>query len=232
MIEYNQFCPISKAAEIFGEKWTLLIIRDLVLGATRFNQFQRSIPMISPTVLNKRLSDLEARGVLVRKRMPNQRGHEYLLTQSGRELLPLILKMAEWGMRWARNEMSDDELDVELLMGDIQRRIDVSKLPDGRTLLRFKYTDLENFSDWWLKVEDGEVEVCLDDEGHDVDVYFTSDLRTMTEVWMGDLSLSRAQEEGRLKIVGPSAYLRNLRAWFPRHLYADIRPAQSPAPRH
>ena len=89
MIEYNQFCPISKAAEIFGEKWTLLIIRDLVLGATRFNQFQRSIPMISPTVLNKRLSDLEVRGVLVRKRIPNQRGHEYQLTQSGRDLLPL-----------------------------------------------------------------------------------------------------------------------------------------------
>ena len=226
MIEYNQFCPISKTAEIFGEKWTLLIIRDLVLGATRFNQIQRSIPMISPTVLNKRLSDLQARGVVVRRRIPNQRGHEYQLTESGRELLPLILKMAEWGMRWARNEMTDDELDVELLMGDIQRRIQAEKLPGGRTLLKFKYTDLDNFSDWWVKIENGDVEVCLDDEGHEIDVYFTSDLRTMTEVWMGDLSLRKAQDEGRLIIVGPSAYLRNLRAWFPLHLYADIRPVQ------
>lgn len=227
MIEYHQFCPISKTAEVLGEKWTLLILRDLVLGATRFTQFQRSIPMISPTVLNKRLSELQTRGLLVRKRIPNQRGHEYQLTESGRELRPLILKMAEWGMRWARNEMSDDELDVELLMGDIQRRIAPDKLPSGRTLLKFKYTDLNNFSDWWLKIENGSVEACLDDEGHEVDVYFTSDLRTMTEVWMGDLSLTRAQDDGRLRIVGPSAYLRNLRSWFPRHLYAEIRPARN-----
>ena len=129
MIEYNQFCPISKTAEVLGEKWTLLILRDLMLGSTRFNQFQRSIPKISPTVLNKRLAELQARGVIVRKRIPNQRGHEYQLTESGRELLPLVMQMAEWGMRWARSEMSDDELDVELLMGDIQRRIDPGKLP-------------------------------------------------------------------------------------------------------
>ena len=227
MIEYHQFCPISKTAEVFGEKWTLLILRDLVMGATRFNQFQRSIPMISPTVLNKRLSELQTHGLIVRKRIPNQRGHEYQLTQSGRELRPLILNFAEWGMRWARNEMSDDELDVELLMGDIQRRIAPEKLPSGRTLLKFKYADLDNFSDWWLKIENGDVEVCLDDEGHEVDVYFTSDLRTMTEVWMGDLSLTEAQDDGRLKIVGSSAYLRNLRSWFRLHRYADIRPARN-----
>jgi DNA-binding HxlR family transcriptional regulator len=137
MIQYSQFCPVSKTAEVLGEKWTLLIVRELVLGATRFSQIQRAIPRISPTVLNKRLAELQTHGVIVRKRIPEQKGFEYQLTESGRELYPLILQMAQWGMRWARRTMSDDELDVELLMADIQRRIDPSKLPGGRTVLKF-----------------------------------------------------------------------------------------------
>lgn len=226
MIEYSQFCPVSKTAEVLGEKWTLLIVRELVLGATRFNQFQRAIPRMSPTVLNKRLAELQTHGVVVRKRIPEQRGFEYQPTESGRELFPLILQMAEWGMRWARSEMSDKELDVELLMGDIQRRLQPNKLPGGRTVLKFNYPDLENFSEWWVKIEGDAVELCLDDPGYEIDVYFTANLRTMTEVWMGDLSLSEAQADGRLKLVGPSNLLRHLKSWFPLHRYADIRPQQ------
>jgi DNA-binding HxlR family transcriptional regulator len=226
MIEYSQFCPVSKTAEVLGEKWTLLIVRELVLGATRFSQIQRAIARISPTVLNKRLAELQAQGVIVRKRIPEQRGFEYQLTESGRELYPLILQMAQWGMRWARRTMSDDELDVELLMADIQRRIDPGKLPGGRTVLKFNYTDLANFAEWWVKISEHNVELCLDDPGDEVDVYFTTNLRTMTEVWMGDLPLKKAQADGRLKIVGPSALLRNISAWFPLYLYADIRPKQ------
>jgi DNA-binding HxlR family transcriptional regulator len=226
MIEYSQFCPVSKTAEVLGEKWTLLIVRELVLGATRFSQIQRAIPRISPTVLNKRLAELQAHGVIVRKRIPEQRGFEYQLTESGRELFPLILQMAQWGMRWARSNMSDDELDVEMLMADIQRRIDPSKLPGGRTMLKFNYTDLDNFAEWWVKISGDHVELCLDDPGYEVNVYFTATLRTMTEVWMGDLSLRKAQADGRLKIVGPSTLFRNINSWFPLHLYADIRPKQ------
>jgi DNA-binding HxlR family transcriptional regulator len=226
MIEYSQFCPVSKTAEVLGEKWTLLIVRELVLGATRFSQIQRAIPRISPTVLNKRLAELQAHGVIVRKRIPEQRGFEYQLTESGRELFPLILQMAQWGMRWARSNMSDDELDVEMLMADIQRRIDPSKLPGGQTMLKFNYTDLDNFAEWWVKISGDHVELCLDDPGYEVNVYFTATLRTMTEVWMGDLSLRKAQADGRLKIVGPSTLLRNINSWFPLHLYADIRPKQ------
>jgi DNA-binding HxlR family transcriptional regulator len=226
MIEYSQFCPVSKTAEVLGEKWTLLIVRELVLGATRFSQIQRAIPRISPTVLNKRLAELQAHGVIVRKRIPEQRGFEYQLTESGRELFPLILQMAQWGMRWARSNMSDDELDVEMLMADIQRRIDPSRLPGGRTMLKFNYTDLDNFAEWWVKISGDHVELCLDDPGYEVNVYFTATLRTMTEVWMGDLSLRKAQADGRLKIVGPSTLFRNINSWFPLHLYADIRPKQ------
>lgn len=226
MIEYSQFCPVAKTAEVLGEKWTLLIVRELVSGATRFSQIQRAVSRMSPTVLNKRLTELQTHGVIVRKRIPEQKGYEYQLTECGRELYPLILQMAQWGMRWARSTMSDDELDVELLMGDIQRRIDPSKLPGGRTVLKFNYTDLKHFPKWWIKIGDHDVEICLVDPGFDVDVYFTTNLRTMTEVWMGDLPLKKALADGRLKIVGPSTLLRNLNAWFPLYLYADIRPKQ------
>jgi DNA-binding HxlR family transcriptional regulator len=229
VIEYSQFCPLSKTAEVLGEKWTLLIVRELVLGATRFNQIQRGIPSISPTVLNTRLAELTERGVIVRRRIPEQKGYEYRLTESGRELYPLLLKMSEWGMRWARRSIREEELDVEFLMGDIRRRLDTGKLPDGRTVLRFTYTDLEEFAEWWVKIDDGNVELCLDDPGHEVDVFFTTNLKTMTEVWMGDLPLRKAQADRRLKIVGPSTLLRNLAAWFPLHMHAGIRPARAKA---
>jgi DNA-binding HxlR family transcriptional regulator len=226
VLEYSQFCPLSKTAEVLGEKWTLLIVRELVLGATRFSQIQRGIPRMSPTVLNTRLAELEERGVIVRKRIPEQKGFEYRLTECGRELLPLLLHMSEWGMRWARSSIRDEELDVELLMGDIRRRIDTGKLPDGQTVLKFNYTDLEDFAEWWVKINDRKIELCLEDPGYEVDVFFTTDLKTMTEVWMGDLPLKKAQADRRLKIVGSSVLLRNLTSWFPLHIHSTIRPAQ------
>lgn len=226
MIEYSQFCPLSKTAEVLGEKWTLLIVRELVLGATRFSQIQRGIPRMSPTVLNTRLAELEERGVILRRKIPEQKGFEYRLTESGRELYPLLLKMSEWGMRWARSAIRDEELDVEFLMGDIRRRIDTGKLPDGRTVLKFSYTDLKDFAEWWFKIDGRKIEICLDDPGNEVDVFFTTDLKTMTEVWMGDLPLKKAQADRRLKIVGASALLRNLASWFPLHMHAGVRPAK------
>jgi DNA-binding HxlR family transcriptional regulator len=229
VIEYSQFCPLSKAAEVLGEKWTLLIVRELVLGATRFNQIQHGIPRISPTVLTARLAELAQRGVILRRRIPEQKGYEYRLTESGRELLPLLMKMSEWSMRWVRRGIVDEELDVEYLMADIQRRIDTSKLPDGRTTLKFTYTDLDEFAEWWVKIDERKIELCLDDPGYEVDVFFTTDLKTMTEVWMGDLALRKAQADRRLKIVGLSALLRNLGAWFPLHVHAGIRPARPQA---
>ena len=224
MIDYGQFCPVSKTAQIIGEKWTLLIIRELLRGGSRFNQIQRAMPKISPTVLNKRLAELQEHGVIERSRIPEQRGYEYTLTACGRDLAPLVFQMAEWGMRWARSTMQDDELDVELLMGDISKRIDTAGLPGRRAVLRFKFTDLDRYAAWWVKVKEEDVDLCMDDPGSEIDVYFTSELRTLTEVWMGDLSLQKAQETGRLQIVGSTRMLRNIKTWFPLHLYAHVRP--------
>ena len=225
MLEYGQFCPVSKAAEILGEKWTLLIIRELLLGATRFNQIQRAMSKISPTILNKRLDTLAKHGLIVHKRIPEQRGYEYQLTEAGRELYPIVIKTAEWGMRWARAQMSDKDLDVQLLMSDIQRRLNPDKLPSGQTVIRFLFTDLDHYNEWWIKIHNNEVDLCTENPGNEVDVYFTCDLRTMTEVWMGDISITQAQSDNRLKIVGSSVYLNNLRSWLGLYLLADIRPS-------
>ena len=224
MLEYGQFCPVSKAAEILGEKWTLLIVRELLLGATRFNQIQRGISRVSPTILNKRLDTLCKHGIIVRKRIPEQRGYEYQLTEAGRELYPVVLKTAEWGMRWARGQMTDQELDVQLLMADIRRRINPQKLPGGQTVIRFMFTDLDQYHKWWIKVESSGVDLCTENPGNEVDVYVTSDLRTLTEVWMGDVSLEKARSDNRLKIVGSPAYLKNIRSWLGLYLLADVRP--------
>jgi DNA-binding HxlR family transcriptional regulator len=224
MLEYGQFCPVSKATEILGEKWTLLIIRELLLGATRFNQIQRGMSKISPTILNKRLNTLRKQGLIVQKRIPEQRGYEYQLTEAGRELYPIVLKTAEWGMRWARGQMTDKELDVQLLMSDIQRRINPEKLPSGQTVIRFLFTDLDRYNEWWIKIKNKEVDLCTENPGNEVDVYFTCDLRTMTEVWMGDLSIQQARSDNRLKIVGSSVYLKNIQSWLGLYLLADIRP--------
>jgi len=228
MLEHGQFCPVSKAAEILGEKWTLLIIRELLLGATRFNQIQRGMSKISPTILNKRLHTLRQQGLIVQKRIPEQRGYEYQLTEAGRELYPIVLKTAEWGMRWARGQMTDKELDVQLLMSDIQCRINTDKLPSGQTVIRFLFTDPDHYNEWWMKIQNNEVDLCTENPGNEVDVYITCDLRTMTEMWMGDISIQQARTENRLKIVGSSMYVKNIQSWLGLYLLAEIRPASLP----
>ena len=97
-MQYGQFCPIAKAMEILGERWSLLIVRELLMGARRFNELQRGLSLISPTILTKRLTDLADAGVIIRKKMHGQRGHEYFLTQMGQELMPVIMQVGEWGM--------------------------------------------------------------------------------------------------------------------------------------
>ena len=224
MTSYGQFCPVAKATEIVGDKWTMLILRELLLGTCRFNEFQRSMSRISPTILNKRLKMLEDKAVIIKKRQSGMRGFEYRLTAMGKELEPLIEHLAIWGMRWARGQMTDDELDVELLMWDIRRRIDAAKLPGGETILCFSFTDLDKHKSWWLVLNGDQVDLCTEDPGKDVDLYVSSDLRTMVEVWEGDRDLKKELREERISAVGPRYLVRGMTDWFGFCAYADIRP--------
>jgi DNA-binding HxlR family transcriptional regulator len=224
-VEYGQFCPIAKALEVLGERWTLLIVRELLMGGSRFNELQRGLNLISPTILTKRLNDLTEAGVVLRKKIPGQKGYEYFLTEMGKELMPVVQSIGVWGMRWARGKMDDSDLDLELLMLYLQRSIQPDKLPGNETVIRFKFTDMKKFNEWWLVASDGNIDVCVRDPGKDVDVYFTTDLRTMIQVWMGDVPYKTTINDGRLKLVGPSALTRNINSWLAPSVFAGIPPA-------
>ncbi len=214
MTSYGQFCPVSKATEIIGEKWTLLILRELLMGTSRFSEFERSMSRISPTVLNKRLKQLEEKGVIVKKRLSGQKGHEYRLTPMGKELEPLIEQIAIWGQRWARGQMSDDELDVELLMWDVHRRIHTASLPSGETVLSFSFKELTEYSRWWLVISGDDIDLCTEDPGRDVDLYISSDLRAMIEVWLGDVEFKAAIRDRTITVVGDKSLIRGMEDWF------------------
>ena len=224
-MEYGQFCPVAKALEILGERWTILIVREMLMGGKRFNELQRGLNQISPTILTKRLNDLTNAGIAIRKKIPGQRGYEYYLTEMGKELLPVVTTIGEWGMRWARGKMDDTDLDLELLMLYLQRSIVADKLPGDETVIRFKFTDISQFSDWWIVTSENDVDVCVRDPGKDVDLYFTTDLRTMIEVWMGDTAYKTAISDGRLILVGQSALTRNVESWLAPSFFTGIAPA-------
>lgn len=225
MRQYGQFCPIAKSAEIIGDPWAILIIRELLLGSSRFNVLQRGLPRISPTILSKRLKELEERRVIIRRRLNGHRGFAYHLTAAGRELSGVMEALAVWGMRWAREEMAPDDLDVSFLMFDIQRRIDRVALPDGETVLCFQFTDLTNFCHWWLVCRQDEVDLCYEDPGKDVDCYVTGASRDMIGVWMGDIPLSKALKAGSIQLTGE----RHLRQTFPKW-FALSAAAKTPRP--
>ena len=210
MTGYGQFCPVAKATEIIGEKWTLLVLRELLLGTTRFNDFQRALSRMSPTLLAKRLRCLEECGIIIRKKLSGQRGYEYRLTAAGKELGPLIEVLAVWGMRWARSQLTDDELDVEFLMRELQRRLQTEYLPGGVTVICLMFGDV--------------VDLCTDDPGKDVDLYISSSVRTIVEVWEGDVEIRTALRNGSVKTNGSRHLIRTMPDWFGVCLYKEVRP--------
>ena len=223
MSGYGQFCPIAKATELIGEKWTLLVLRELLLGTTRFNDFQRAMSRMSPTLLAKRLRHLEECGIIIRKKISGQKGYEYRLTAAGKELGPLIEVLAVWGMRWTRSQLTDDELDVEFLMRELQRRLQTGHLPDGETVICLIFDELTKHKTWWLVVDGDAVDLCTDDPGKDVDLYINSSVRKIVEVWEGDLDMRTALRNGSVKAHGLRHLIRTMPDWFGVCLYKEVR---------
>lgn len=233
MKRYGQFCPVAKSAEILGDPWSILIVRELLLGSSRFSALQKGLPKISPTVLNTRLKGLEADGVITKRPISGQRGHDYRLTPAGKELAAVVDSLADWGMRWARDEMEDDDYDVTFLMFDIQRSIVLDALPDGETVINFQFPDLTEFGKWWVVCDNGDVDLCYQDPGKDVSVYVTSCSRDLIAIWMGDLSLREAKRDDRLTILGETAVCKQFSKWFPLSSKADVpRPTMAERVQH
>ncbi len=175
-------------------------------------------------MLSQRLNALQKRGLIERKRSNDQRSWEYHLTQAGRDLEPIVMGLGEWGARWVRSQMPDDDLSVELLMWDMRRTINSSVLPRGRTVLHFEFKDLdENYRNWWVLAENDDIDLCVDDPGFDPDVRFVSDLKTMTQLWLGVTTLSRAQSSGNLDVSGVSHLMRNIPKWLVFSGFSNIK---------
>tara|TARA_R110000782_G_scaffold221421_3_gene308627 strand:+ start:336 stop:1037 length:702 start_codon:yes stop_codon:yes gene_type:complete len=213
-MKYGQFCPIAKATEILGEKWTIMIVREILMGASRFNVMQRGLGDISPALLTNRLKSLEEQGMIVRRKIAGQKGYEYFPTEACQALLPVLVAMGEWGLCWARHNVLDEDFDVDFLMIYLERSIDSSKLIGNESVIQFKFTDLVEQSDYWLLVRDENVDLCLKNPGKDVDVYFTCTVRTMHDVWMGDRTYRDAIKSGDLYVQGDPALTRNITSWL------------------
>src|SRR5689334_7159181 len=190
---YGQFCPVAMAAEIVCSRWTALILRELLSGSRRFNDLRRGLPLMSPTLLSKRLKELEAAGVVVTGRTAQPGAVEYKLTEAGEDLRSVVMSLGIWGQRWVESSLSLKNLDPSLLMWDMRRRLDPTPLPPRRCTINFLYVDAPSGKQsWWLLVDGDKVDLCATNPGFEVDLYVRASLRGMTAVWMG---LSTVQKE-------------------------------------
>jgi DNA-binding HxlR family transcriptional regulator len=223
MSGYGQFCPIAKASEILGERWTNLVIRELGAGSEGFNDLRKGLPLMSPSLLSARLKSLEAAGIVARTK--SEKGVSYSLTEAGRELKPILLQMGIWGHRWVRSKLTKDDLDPSMLMWDIHRTMNAAYFGAGRTVLSFEFSDYTaKFRRWWLVINDGEVDVCMKDPGHEIDLQVLTDVKTLTGVWMGDFGLGQALRDGRITLVGPARLKRDISNWLGTNYFAGIKP--------
>lgn len=227
---YGQFCPIAQAAEVLTERWTPLVIRELALGGSRrFNDIQRGVPLMSSSLLTKRLRDLERAGIVERRPRPEGKGSDYHLTQAGQELGPVLVQMGLWSERWLRRPIFEQTPDTGILMWWMRGTVRTNELPAGRTVIHFRFAGAPaKLSYFWLVFP--EADLCLSDPGFGVDVTVRSDPTTLTEVWMGDLDLMTALRNGTIQIDGPRSLVRSFPKWFGLHpISAGVdRPASRP----
>jgi DNA-binding HxlR family transcriptional regulator len=222
---YGQYCPLAKGAEVFAERWTPLILRELLRGSTTFNDLHRGVPTMSRSLLSSRLKKLEAFGVLERRLRST--GAHYDLTAAGKELGAVVTQLGTWAQRWYRSTFRSAELDVGVLMWDIRCTVDANALPAIRTIVQFIFSDLPASSRaWWLVTGDGEVDLCPVDPGDEPALQIRTTLRTMTRVWMGDIAIGAAQRSGALTVLGQHDMRRRLGSWLRLSPYAPVADAR------
>jgi DNA-binding HxlR family transcriptional regulator len=221
---YRQFCPVAKAMELLDERWTLLIVRELVTGSEHFNELRRGVPRMSPTLLSRRLGQLVRAGVV--ERHDDNGEVRYVLTPAGRELQPVVEALGIWGTRWI-GEIGDEDLDPKLLLWDMHRNINHDAVPAGRTVAQFTFPEIPASSrHWWLVITADDADVCDADPGYPVTVTVTASLRRMTDVWLGNLSWAEALRSGMVMIHGPEEMRRAAPRWFTLSAFAQVsRPA-------
>lgn len=222
---YKQFCPVAMAAEILCTRWTVVLLRELIAGSTRFNELRRGVPRMSPALLSRRLKELESAGI-VTHRSGSERGvSEYHLTTAGRELGPIVEAFGVWGQRRIDSHLSLKNLDVQLLMWDMRRNLNTTPMPKKRSVVQFTYPELSPTQrSWWLIVDPTEsVDLCSIDPGFDVDLYVSVDLRTMPEIWMGLNTVRAAIAGRRMVLTGDRQLAMAMQTWLGLSPFAKER---------
>jgi DNA-binding HxlR family transcriptional regulator len=219
MPDYGQFCPVSRGAEIFAERWTPLILRELMNGSHRFSELQLGLPRISRNLLTQRLVALIAAGVIERRPVEHGRGSGYHLTPAGEELRPVVQALGAWGYRWGGTNLPRGKLDPVLLMWFIRRRVQVQALRHARTVVRFDFRRPRR--SFWLRLEPQMVELCFTDEGFDVELAVDADLAALTAVWLGRLRLADAITAGSIRLDGDEDARPLFSRWFGLSPFAD-----------
>jgi DNA-binding HxlR family transcriptional regulator len=226
---YRQFCPVAKAMELLDERWTLLVVRELVLGSEHFNELRRGLPRMSPTLLSRRLQQLVRAGVITRMEADGE--VRYRLTQAGEELRPVVEALGMWGTRWIP-DLADPELDPKLLLWDMHRNVDHDRVPGRRTVLAFEFADVEAaVARWWLVISPGDVDVCDVDPGDEPAAVVQTSLRTLTEVWRGDRSWASALGDESVRVRASGAVAKALPGWFLLSPFAAV-PRPEPVSTH
>lgn len=225
---YGQFCPVAQALEVIGERWTLLIVRELLSGSSRFGELTRGVPLMSRSMLTQRLKTLEDTGILERRSRGDAKGHTYHLTQAGEELRPIVERCGVWGQRWARRKLSADKLDAGLLMWDIRRSLSLENLPKTLTLVEFQLRGAGTGQKrYWLRVGPPGIDLCLTHPGGEVDLTVRANLKVFTEVWLGDTEFRVAVRSGGITFEGPPQLQRAFPSWLKLSLFSDVeRPGE------
>lgn len=228
MPEYGSFCPVALASEVVADRWTPLILRELVLGNTRFNDIARGLPGISRSLLVQRLKHLERKGVIDTLPLRTGRGSEYHLTQAGKDLEPVLLSLGSWAVRWMYSELDSADVEATSLMWWLHRRVDRQQLSRERVVVQFDHTAPMRRS-YWLVVEDHDASVCLQDPGYDVDAVVTCTTPALGRVFSGGESWASAVRRGAIDVAGPRRIANALPGWFLWSPWAaDVRDASRP----
>lgn len=219
MPSYGEYCPIAVGAEFVGDRWTPLIIRELIMGSRRFNEIHRGLGRMSRTLLAQRLRELERRGIVERELDDAGRTTEYRLTEAGHELEPIIWALGHWAARWSFGDPADDELDTAWLVWRLHQRVVGDHLPDGRTVVQFVLSG-PGGGEGWLVLDRGGSTACLLDPGYEVDLVVMGDNREMHRWLLGWRSFRDLRAAGSVRLVGPTRLARAFPGWFDNSLFA------------
>lgn len=229
MTDYGQFCPVALGAEIFAERWTPLILRELLMGGRRFSDIQRGVPRMSRNLLTQRLHSLQRSGIIEQLATESGHGHEYRLTVAGRELSTVIDALGTWGYRWASKDLSDKDLDPDFLMWSLRRMVRVDALPDERVVLSFRFRRHEDRT-YWLVLRRPDVDLCLFDPGYDVTLEIEAAVEVLARVCLGHLPLLQAMHDGGVEVHGAPRHRNALPGWLGVTRFAGLARAAVASP--